>query len=168
MRGNVFDRWTWQWGAKDCPQAQRAPNLARPGFKFSEDYLNPGFASPATIRPNLRNLGKMYQHGERSAAVVNPVNKPLTDRRVYSRVLSSERGELTGVTKNSAGAALGSCRVMVYRASDLVFVGETTSDGSGNWTITVPAAWTHFLVAYLVGSPDVAGTSRNDLIPTLI
>lgn len=72
---------------------------------------------------------------------------------------------LTGVTKNSAGAALGGCTVHLFRTSDNALIGATTSDGSGNYSFIVPNGVTsYYVVAYLAGSPDVAGTTVNTLV----
>lgn len=41
---------------------------------------------------------------------------------------------ISGVTKDSTGAALGNCTVHLHRSSDGVRVQTKTSDGSGNFT----------------------------------
>lgn len=72
---------------------------------------------------------------------------------------------ISGVTKNSNGAALASCTVKLYRTSDDVEVKSTTSDGSGNYSFTVADTSTqYYVVAYKAGAPDVAGTSVNTLV----
>ena len=71
---------------------------------------------------------------------------------------------ISGVTRDSTGAALGSCRVEMFRTGGDVFVADTTSDGSGVFSITTPNnSGTFYLVAYKPGSPDVAGTTVNTL-----
>lgn len=77
---------------------------------------------------------------------------------------------ITGVTKDSTGAALGNCRVVCFETGRLAVgqspvVAETISDGSGNYTVTVPTNTDYELIAYLPGSPDVAGITRNDISP---
>ena len=77
---------------------------------------------------------------------------------------------LSGVTKDSTGAALGNCRVVVLETARIgvqqnPVVGEMISDGSGNFSFTVPRNTGYQVVAYLPGSPDVAGVTRNDLAP---
>ena len=73
---------------------------------------------------------------------------------------------ITGITRDNAGAALGSCRVELMRTGGDTFVAETISDGSGNFTLVTPNnSGTFYLVAYKVGSPDKAGTSVNTLTP---
>lgn len=72
---------------------------------------------------------------------------------------------LTGVTKSSTGAALGSVTVKLYRTSDDALIATTTSDGSGNYSFTLSNTTTqYYVVAYKAGSPDVAGTTVNTLV----
>lgn len=93
--------------------------------------------------------------------------------KIYETQQSYQVFALTGVTKDSTGAALGSCRVIAFESdrisSDLVeaSIRETISDGSGNYSI--PARRIAYqLTAYKPGSPDVAGITRNDVVPSLI
>ncbi len=73
--------------------------------------------------------------------------------------------EITGVTKDSTGAALGGCTVKVYRTTDDVLVGTQVSDAAGNYNIQVAASsLAYYVVAYLAGSPDVSGTTVNTLV----
>lgn len=78
--------------------------------------------------------------------------------------IDSKDGLLTGVTKDSTGAALASCVVQSFVTSTGKLATTTTSDGSGNYRISVPAAVMTFCVAYKPGSPDVAGTTVNTLV----
>ena len=80
------------------------------------------------------------------------------------------RFAVTGVTKDSAGAALGNCRVVGLETgrietSGAPVVGETISDGSGNYTLPVPMNTAYQCMAYKPGSPDVAGITRADVTP---
>lgn len=71
---------------------------------------------------------------------------------------------ISGITKDSAGVALGGCSVHVYRTSDDLERDQVTSDaGDGTYTIGVDTDSTHYCVAYKPGSPDVAGTTVNTL-----
>ena len=47
-------------------------------------------------------------------------------------------------------------------------VGQAISDGSGNYTIPVGTNTAYQLVAYKVGSPDIAGITRQDVTPTAV
>ena len=71
---------------------------------------------------------------------------------------------LRGVTRDAAGAVLGSCAVVLYRTLDNSVAALITSDGSGNFSIQASAGINHYLVAYKPGSPDVAGTTVNTLV----
>lgn len=77
--------------------------------------------------------------------------------------------KIVGITRDNTGAILGSCRVELMRTGGDTFVTETTSDGSGNFTLVTPNnSGTFYLVAYKVGSPDVAGTTVNTLTPVQV
>lgn len=73
---------------------------------------------------------------------------------------------VSGVTRNSAGSPLGNCVVDMLRTADDVKVADTKSDFSGNFRIDVLSPGPYYLVAYLAGSPDLAGTSVNTVQPS--
>lgn len=88
-------------------------------------------------------------------------------------VESTSRWVLSGVTKDSSGAALGSCRVVVLETGrigigQLPVVAETISDGSGNYSVPVASNTAHWEIAYKAGSPDVAGATVNNVTPTQV
>jgi len=70
---------------------------------------------------------------------------------------------LSGVTKDASGVALGGCTVDMFVTGTDAFIASTVSDGSGNFTLLPPASGPYYLVAYLAGAPDVAGTTVNTL-----
>jgi hypothetical protein len=73
---------------------------------------------------------------------------------------------VTGQCVDNTGAILANAVVLGFRQSDNLFVGRTTSDANGNYSLGSPyPGVSHFIVAYLAGSPDVAGTTVNNLIP---
>jgi hypothetical protein len=76
---------------------------------------------------------------------------------------ASYNAAVTGVSRDSTGAALGNCTVKLYRAWDDAMIASTVSDGSGNFTLYPPSSGPYYLVAYLDGATDVAGTSVNTL-----
>lgn len=85
-------------------------------------------------------------------------------------VESSVRWLLSGVTKDSAGATLGNCRVVIFETGRIVVccmpvVAETISDGSGNYAVEVPGNTGYQAIAYKPGSPDVAGVTVNTIVP---
>lgn len=71
---------------------------------------------------------------------------------------------LTGITRDYIGAVLASCVVLLFQTADNVFVGQTASDGSGNYSFTMSRGQGPFYaVAYKTGAPDVAGSTVNTL-----
>ena len=87
---------------------------------------------------------------------------------------SAVRWFVSGVTKDSAGAALGTCRVVLMQANKIAVNAdananpvraETTSDGSGNYSIQVSSSEPVQLIAYKAGGPDVAGVTVNTVAP---
>jgi len=70
---------------------------------------------------------------------------------------------LTGYTRDRNGAILPNCIVKVFRTSDDAYLGQTTSSGTGHYQFDVALGIDHYLVAYLDGSPDAAGTTVNTL-----
>lgn len=75
--------------------------------------------------------------------------------------------KIIGTTRDSTGTPLSSCIVQIFRTSDDLFVGQCTSDGAGYFEALTPySGVAHYLVCYKAGSPDIAGTSVNTLIPS--
>lgn len=76
--------------------------------------------------------------------------------------------QISGVTKDSAGAVLGSCTVKLYRTSDDVLLFTTTSDATTGAYQFLNASpfFACYVVAYKAGSPDTAGTTVNTIIGT--
>jgi hypothetical protein len=83
---------------------------------------------------------------------------------------------ITGVTYDRLGTTpVPGCRVLALSMDRLdkgkadAVVDSTVSDGSGNYSLTVTGRNVQIL-AYLPGSPDRAGVSRNDIVeqPTSI
>jgi len=71
---------------------------------------------------------------------------------------------ISGQTQTCSGAVLGSCTVLLFRTSDNVIIGTTTSDGAGNYSFTVSDGTTaYFLVAYYANAPDVTGATLNTI-----
>jgi hypothetical protein len=156
------------------PGIQVAPNLMRIGSAFTASTLDPGLGRGVAVRPNLRQLGKTYgavTDTARVNPVVNskstPIAQRLTNNRIYNRVQGSINLYMSGVTRDTNGAVLGGVRVMIFTTSDMAFVGEVTSDSNGVWSILLLKGGPFFQVCYKAGSPDVAGTSVNTLVPIL-
>lgn len=74
---------------------------------------------------------------------------------------------LSGVTKDSAGAVLGSCVVQLFYTLDDVFLSHQISDPTtGVFKFQAsPNAAPYYMTAYKPGGPDVAGITVNTLTP---
>lgn len=71
---------------------------------------------------------------------------------------------IAGVTRAATGVPLGGCTVKLYRTATDELVETGVSDGSGVYSFaTVGPGQNYYVVAYLPGSPDVAGTTVNTL-----
>ena len=87
----------------------------------------------------------------------------------YKNPVAPPRYRLTGLTVDSAGAALGACTVDVFESASRLYRGQTQSDANGNYSIDVTGSGTGLVfqaIAYKAGSPDVAGVTLNTLVPT--
>lgn len=72
---------------------------------------------------------------------------------------------ISGVTKDSTGAALPSCSITLFRTANCSIAAQgVISDAAGNYSIAASPALAHYAVAYLPGSPDRAGTTVNTLV----
>jgi hypothetical protein len=76
---------------------------------------------------------------------------------------------IVGQTLDQNGNALGFANVEAFLTSSNQPVGSVQSDGQGYFRLPTPwgTSVTHYLVCYLSGSPDIAGTSVNTLTPTI-
>lgn len=71
---------------------------------------------------------------------------------------------LGGHTRNAAGVILPGCTVVLLRTSDNAYIASTVSDASGHFSFLVAdKTVTYYLVAFLAGSPNVAGTTYKDI-----
>jgi hypothetical protein len=80
---------------------------------------------------------------------------------------------LTGTTRNSAGVALGDCRVIVLEVGRIAVQGapvvaETVSDGAGAYSVEVPLNTAYQVLAYKEGAPAVTGATLNTVTPTQV
>ena len=95
---------------------------------------------------------------------------------VQSPLLKPIRYLITGITKDSAGVALGNCIINVYETISAIslepkgrLVNMTTSDSNGNYSVEVHSnpRSTFQVEAYKAGGTDVAGVTVNTLTPTI-
>ncbi len=72
---------------------------------------------------------------------------------------------ISGVTKDSTGAILASCTVTLFRTTTNLSLETVVSDANGVYVFSaIGVSETYYVVAYKVGSPDVAGTTVNTLV----
>lgn len=138
--------------------ARISPLLAAPIGTLAGYWPLLGQASP---EPDLRARLELTLTG--TAAAAHP--------RIYTPAYTFTPTKIvphyiTGVTKDSAGAVLGSCTVRLFRTSDDALIATTTSDAStGAYSFTVGDTLTQYWIeAYKSGSPDVAGTTVRTVV----
>ena len=75
---------------------------------------------------------------------------------------------LRGLCKDSTDAIVANATVQAFVTATDAYAGEGISLDDGTYYVGVEqsAATPHYLVAYKVGSPDIAGTTVNTLLPT--
>ncbi len=81
---------------------------------------------------------------------------------------SGARKRLAGQTKDSTGTALGGVTVQLLTSDGSALADTRTSDASGYYELfeANPTGGGYKVDAYLAGSPDVAGTTVNNIVPT--
>lgn len=77
---------------------------------------------------------------------------------------------IRGTCYDSVLAIAANATVQAFETSTDTYKGEGISLSDGTYYVGVPSskATAHYLVAYKVGSPDIAGTTVNTLLPTNI
>lgn len=84
----------------------------------------------------------------------------------YRRPVHNLAWTISGITRDSTGAVLGGCTVeLFYTATDVKFSSTVSNSTTGVYTFQLPTnnLGMFYAVAYLAGSPDVAGTTMNTL-----
>ena len=169
--------------APDCDVQAFAPawditNLAIVGFEFGTDNfdtdmdsLDPGIGvdNMTGHSVNLRNPGNQFEPPDQYTMAPPAQIKNISyGRQSYQQTdwYSSNRA-LAGITRDSAGAVLANCEVVLYTTIDNV-IASMYSDDSGNFSFQNPGTGPFYIVAYKAGGPDVAGTTVNTLLPALI
>jgi hypothetical protein len=100
-----------------------------------------------------------YDLGTRNAMYARPRNRFMVGSQGLKFIM--------GRVADSSGNPIGGAVVRGFRSSNNMFVRETKSDSNGMYELgTEFAGEQHYLVAYVSGSPDIAGTTVNTLVPT--
>jgi hypothetical protein len=100
----------------------------------------------------------MFSHPAPNGISTPYVNPPQPARYVIS-----------GVTRDVNNNPLPGCMVEVYESASNLFRASTVSDANGNYAVDVTSSETGLTfqaIAYLPGSPDVAGITVNTLVGT--
>jgi len=167
-------QWESYWSPLISDPPDRLPNVV-----FSQVTLpyETGMMEISTRRFSARVSNSAIGHGIRAnACVCTPTGATIPVQLGQQLGLKNDIGQttvqflLSGITKDDTGAPLGNCRVVVFETARLQIDGapivvETVSDGSGNYAVIVPMNTAYQAIAYKPGSPDVAGITRNDLVP---
>jgi hypothetical protein len=140
------------------------PSQQAPAF---DRVLSMGNTLPPT--PTLNPRREVKDSG--LLKILTAADPPPTFRiKVYPAQESYQVFMLAGTTTDGAGAPLGSCRVIAYQTGwqyvqdAPVIIAETTSDGSGNFSMLLRNI-DYQLTAYKPGSPDLAGITKNNVTP---
>ena len=86
-------------------------------------------------------------------------------KRLTGRLPETTQRFVTGVSKDGpTQAPIGGVTVKCFTVLDDVLRYTTVSDANGNYSIPVPCDGSaYYLVEYLIGAPDRAGTSVNTI-----
>lgn len=125
--------------------------------------------APTSFRPYAKSVwgGCADFRGAQSAWPALP--KGVVGSVVYrSPVGGYANWQIVGVTRNSSGVALASCVIDLFETGSDLVKARTVSGVDGSFTISNPGTGPFYLVAYKAGSPDVAGTTANTIMPTLL
>ena len=149
-------------------------NLGNVGIEFDGSTLDSGvgFGWLINIGVNLRSLGFDYEDVT-VASRPNPAKQSNQFTNVDNGLTyiqydwAQSNRALAGISRDSTGAALGLCAIDLFASSDLV-VASTISDAAGNYSFVNPGTGPFYIVAYKAGSPDVAGTTVNTLLPAAV
>jgi len=125
---------------------------------FSRSRMDPW--RDGALWPNTRTMGStgvMFGGGTECAA--------------WDTVTDEDGGhtmqKIVGLTRDANGAPLGSTIVQLFLTSNDQFLRQLTSDPGGYFeACSEYAGQAHYLVAYLAGTPDLAGTTVNTLQPS--
>jgi hypothetical protein len=133
-------------------------------FARKDPWLARFVANPGPAVPKALSTGMPILKGPIAPVQVAAVELP---KPRWQSPAALVRQQISGVTRDSTGAPLGSVEVKIIRTEDNLLIGKTTSDAvTGEWTLQLWAGGPFYLVEYLVGSPDRAGTSLRTLIAT--
>lgn len=124
---------------------------------------------------SLWSYGCRVGYGAPSGSDGVSTNKDLSSADLFEPYSCDGDGTQTlkfikGVCVDTSDAPLFGVNVQAFRSSDDAFAGyevQSRTDGSYDLATNFPGV-NHYVVAYLPGSPDRAGTTVNTLVPANI
>ncbi len=96
------------------------------------------------------------------------INRGQVGTVIYRSPGAAVNYRISGVTRDSGGAILANCRVELMITGRDVSIAEVISGSDGSFAFDNPGTGPFYLVAYKVGSPDVAGTTINTIVAELV
>lgn len=147
------------------------PSLPAPDFDrvLSNDNTLAQPVPIASPRREVKDSG--------SLKILTNANMPEDFGRVifqlYPAPVSYQVFTLSGVTYNGLGVPEGNARVILYQSgwryvqTGEKIIAETISNGSGNFSFLVRNI-DYQLTGYKVGTPDLGGITRQDVVPTAV
>lgn len=139
---------------------------------------------PTAFRPLARSGwgGRAAGHFRGALAVVMPdAGLPIEDPQtlavnrwgqvgtiIYRNPGVSRNFSIAGITRDSAGVALGGCAVDLMISATDTPVERKTSDASGNFVFDQPGTGPFYIIAYKAGGTDLAGVTANTLVPAAV
>lgn len=158
--------------AQAVPVAFDVSNLALVGREFTKDSLGGDMGLDGNFRAGVN----LWNPGEEHVDITtiqrpNPAPVPLPNDPLYALQASSDpkvNYALVGITRDSAGTILGSAQVNLFVAGSDILIRSTVSDASGNFGFGNPGTGPFYIRCYKVGSPDLAGTTVNTLMPGVL
>jgi len=136
----------------------------------AKDYLLQGGNVLSDVPPAANIRAEIALSGllKTSTASVLPFE---FGQQVLDRPISYQVFTLSGVTVDATGTPVAGCRVIAYQSGlryvqGAPIIAETISDGSGVFSMLLRNI-DYQLTAYIVGSPDRAGITRQDVTPVV-
>lgn len=150
------------------------PNSLLPGFQIYPP-MHPDFTPYDTRQMNIFDGTLIRANASvcTPCGAIWPANFGASGILINNYVQATDRFAITGVTRDSAGSALGNCDVTVFEMGRIAVdgapvVGQTISDGSGNYSVPVPMNTYYEVIVHLSGSPDRAGISLRTVTPVVV
>lgn len=147
----AYPKWCWQ---ARSPRTWKDPNNWRSRWSFGVHFSGAGFSA----QDGAANIG-------------NDLTSPcLFEPYSCDGAGTQSLKFIKGQTIDESSNALSGVTVQAFRTSDDAFAGyevQSREDGSYDLATNFPGV-NHYVVAYLAGSPDRAGTTVNTLVPANI